>query len=792
MYALLNIFCFWPLVAASTAVSLSEAFFVRSINFCSAAFTTGTAAAMFDSTELVDALIVFWVVTKAVPSSSRVSSASSSPSSHWIGFANSSTFSTSASASLIFSSSSTAITLPWISLSPVPAAFTCLARSCWQAFRRACSFAMAAAASGPLASFCLAKISFFASKQAVDASPSTSFVFSAASLIASAEILSKLSHKKGFAASATTSTFFSAATIPSTTSASRDDIFRSTVSFLKLMSFCPAASARFSSSVNASVVLLMRSTDKRFVSAILVRMKTFAWFTMASDLAAATSESLMAFVDSSCGRISKPLRKGISASWHLARDCSACSTFSVAMTSISSVALPSLCLFSTRAMASSFLRMPMARSLMRPISSLMGPAAVRCFASRTRSSFIRSFCRGAIISSAAVTSSSDMAPFSDMVVTMLAFSTSNSKVSIFAEVSVSANLASTRALKSLRKVLYGFSLVWPSVSFCCNTEHSESALFRVSGAYSLAAWSFKLICFLASEIFSCASVDAASISPMAVLKGSPSAGGSVKVGDASSITPVTADSELDTSSLTTGRVSSNSLEFSSSCFFCASFTSAAFMAAWIFENCALTLFSSAVMLPWATRTLGDSLVISVTELTPAAPHFLAWAMSCVMDVWSSMSNFCWFCRVSITSLTVASSGSFANAALTFANASVAPVSAAATESVAFFTRSGRSLGSMGAAGAAAAAAAPPPPGLGTVTPEPAWTVGLIAVAAAAVPPKGSQKRMPGSALAASHGIFQPMRGGLSPWELARAQTWEPPRWSPNHQPPKSAPSRVSQ
>mmetsp|Transcript_34407 Transcript_34407/g.102818 ORF Transcript_34407/g.102818 Transcript_34407/m.102818 type:complete len:273 (+) Transcript_34407:661-1479(+) len=130
MYALLNIFCFWPLVAVRTALSFSIAFFVWSISFCRAAFTTGTAVAICDSTELVDALIVFWPLTKAVPSSSRVSSGNSSPSSHWIGLANSSTFSTSPSASFIFSSSSMTSSLPLMSFSPVPAAFSCFASSC--------------------------------------------------------------------------------------------------------------------------------------------------------------------------------------------------------------------------------------------------------------------------------------------------------------------------------------------------------------------------------------------------------------------------------------------------------------------------------------------------------------------------------------------------------------------------------------------------------------------------------------------------------------------------------------
>mmetsp|Transcript_94983 Transcript_94983/g.252231 ORF Transcript_94983/g.252231 Transcript_94983/m.252231 type:complete len:313 (+) Transcript_94983:3997-4935(+) len=312
---------------------------------------------------------------------------------------------------------------------------------------------MAWAASGPLASFCLAMISFLAANTAADASSSTAVVFSAASLITSAVILSRLSHWKGFAASATTSTFFSAATMPSTTSASNEAIFRSAVSFLKLMSFLDAASQRPMNSVSFSVVLLTRSGERRLASVALVLKKTFAALIVASDLAAAVSESLMAFVDSSCGKISRPLRKGISASWQVASDFSEASTFSSAWASICSVSPASFCLLSTIQMASSFLRMPLARSLMRFSSSFRGPAAARSLASRSRNSVFRSFCNGAIISSAAVTSSSDMAPFSDMLVTMLAFSTSSSMLSILSLTSLSCFLASTRALKSFRKVL---------------------------------------------------------------------------------------------------------------------------------------------------------------------------------------------------------------------------------------------------------------------------------------------------------------------------------------------------
>mmetsp|Transcript_1647 Transcript_1647/g.5083 ORF Transcript_1647/g.5083 Transcript_1647/m.5083 type:complete len:266 (-) Transcript_1647:317-1114(-) len=265
---------------------------------------------------------------------------------------------------------------------------------------------------------------------------------------------------------------------------------------------------------------------------------------------------------------------------------------------------------------------------------------------------------------------------------------------------------------------------------------------------------------------------------MAELKGSPSSGGSTNNGAARSTTEETPFSAVATRSFTKGRDSSKSLLSCSSAFFCCSLASAAFVVAWILVSWALTLLSSAVTPPWRVLTLGDSLDSSWTELAPAAPPFLASAMSLVMEVCSSMRDFCWVCSNSTASFRVASLGSPVRDSFAFPINSAVAVSAAATWPVARWTRSDS------VAVSAAAAGAELPPGFGTVTPFAG--VSLLPL------PWGSQKRMPGSALAASQGIFQPRRGGLSPWELARAQTWAPPSWSPNHHPPKSGPSRVSQ
>mmetsp|Transcript_143539 Transcript_143539/g.459046 ORF Transcript_143539/g.459046 Transcript_143539/m.459046 type:complete len:209 (-) Transcript_143539:742-1368(-) len=72
------------------------------------------------------------------------------------------------------------------------------------------------------------------------------------------------------------------------------------------------------------------------------------------------------------------------------------------------------------------------------------------------------------------------------------------------------------------------------------------------------------------------------------------------------------------------------------------------------------------------------------------------------------------------------------------------------------------------------------------------TGAAAAPAVAAPEPTGSHKSSPGSTRGASHGIFQPVRGGRSPCELLLAQTCEPPSSFPNHQPQNSAPSLSSQ
>mmetsp|Transcript_74465 Transcript_74465/g.240796 ORF Transcript_74465/g.240796 Transcript_74465/m.240796 type:complete len:273 (-) Transcript_74465:160-978(-) len=266
-------------------------------------------------------------------------------------------------------------------------------------------------------------------------------------------------------------------------------------------------------------------------------------------------------------------------------------------------------------------------------------------------------------------------------------------------------------------------------------------------------------------------------------------GGSAMRGAAMSATDSTASSAAVTSSMEAGRDSCRSLVSFSSAFFCCSCVSAcllAFCAACtaLWAN-ALTLLSSADKLVCKVLTLGDNLDSSVTELVAPTPPFLASLMSAVRDFCTSSNAVCCSDRDSWLSLIAVSSALASAVSFDLLMAAFTAASMTSTCSVAFWTR-------------AAAAALPAP--LLVVTAFEAWATLPLAAALVvedearpAVPPvNGSTKRMPGSGLGASHGIFHPTLGGVVPCELLRAHTCEPPISSPNHQPQKSGPSRASQ
>mmetsp|Transcript_112055 Transcript_112055/g.327732 ORF Transcript_112055/g.327732 Transcript_112055/m.327732 type:complete len:302 (-) Transcript_112055:1653-2558(-) len=298
--------------------------------------------------------------------------------------------------------------LPLISRSPDAAAFFCFASSCWEAVKRAWSLETAAAASPPFASLCLTAAIFRASAHAAVASFSTSAVFERASFKASDETFSSSSEEKIFATSVKAATFCSAVETLSTNSARRAPIFRSTVSCLNCESFFIVSSSRFMSSLRSSVTVFEISFAYFFASASFVLMETFARFTAFSEAAAAFSESLIAFADSSCGSTSRPFKNGISASWHLSISSSARPTCSVTWTIICCTVIPSCCRLSAAATVSSCLREALPRSFISFNSSLMAPSAPRSFCSMFRRAAWMPCCAGLIISSAALISSSDI------------------------------------------------------------------------------------------------------------------------------------------------------------------------------------------------------------------------------------------------------------------------------------------------------------------------------------------------------------------------------------------------
>mmetsp|Transcript_118601 Transcript_118601/g.342987 ORF Transcript_118601/g.342987 Transcript_118601/m.342987 type:complete len:439 (+) Transcript_118601:3917-5233(+) len=420
------------------------------------------------------------------------------------------------------------------------------------------------------------------------ASFSATPVFSMASLSASIETLSKSSADKISAALFTASTFFSVSVTLSTTSARRAAIFRSAVSLLKVSSFFTDVSKRDICAVSSSVTLAESSLTNFFASLRLALMKPRAALMARSALADADSESLIALPDSSAGKISMPFKKGISASWHATNACAAASTLSPAFFSMPCTDKLSRWRRSVVTTASKLFRMPLTLSNICVSSSFMAPSAPRDFDSTRDCALSMQSFAGATTFSAPAISSSESWPCSAEETIIEAFSTSSSALPSSCATSASCFLASTRFRNSFLNVLYGVSFRCASVIFCCNVENSEMASFRVSGAYFRAAWSFVLMSFLASVIFSWASPAALSISSMACLRRSPdSSGGSAISGAAKDMTASTASMERLTTSCIAGSVSSSALPSFSSCAFVAAAVSAAFFAldcvAWALE-----------------------------------------------------------------------------------------------------------------------------------------------------------------------------------------------------------------
>mmetsp|Transcript_94736 Transcript_94736/g.289836 ORF Transcript_94736/g.289836 Transcript_94736/m.289836 type:complete len:448 (-) Transcript_94736:292-1635(-) len=440
----------------------------------------------------------------------------------------------------------------------------------------------------------------------------------------------------------------------------------------------------------------------------------------------------------------------------------------------------SRCLRKVLSTASTLFLKPMALSFIWLSSSFMAlSAAVFIFWSMVRSAFSTPAFAGCTTFSAELISSSDIWPCSAAADIIVAFSASNSAADNLSASSTKCFLAATRALKSLPNVLYGLTRFCASVNFCCRPENSPSAIFRASGANFLAAWSFALISLRASVIFSCTSLAEVSTSSIACFnKSLDSSGGSSTRGAASAWTDSAASSHCATSSLVAGKMSCSSLPSRSSAAWFAAAVSACFLAfaapACAFVVRARTFWISMANCVCIVRSFGDSFDNSVTEPVAAWPPRRASAMSSVRDFCASCMAVCCFAS-SCCAACMASWSLSAVRSLLMATTAPTASSRAATFSLAALTRACRAAGVVAATPAEVApaeAAVPPAAGL----PAPA----------------GSTKRMPGSALAASHGTFQPDRGGEGPWLGARAHTCEPPTWSPNHQPLKSAPSRWSQ
>mmetsp|Transcript_88882 Transcript_88882/g.272244 ORF Transcript_88882/g.272244 Transcript_88882/m.272244 type:complete len:862 (+) Transcript_88882:307-2892(+) len=772
----------------------------RSASFDSAALSEAGPPPEVASMTRSDALSVFCAVSKAVPICSMSSSegladsmpraASSAP-----GLTLRSACLTSSSISVTNLSCSATISLPLMSLSPEAAARFAFDKSPLAALMRWWSLFIASEFSWPRP-LLLALKTFRASFTASDASFSTAEVFSFACLRRSSETESKSSAKKTSAASVILLTALSAVVTLSWTSASKADALRSEVSFLKVVSFFETASNRCWWAFSSSVTLAANSLPYFLVSASLVLMKFLAVLTADSAFDDAVSESLIAFEDSSAGRISIPLRNGISASVHFVSACSATSMFSPAVRNISRVPRLSRCLRSTDTTDSTLFLKPAALSFITVSSSFMAPSAAPSFWSNVLIALSMLFLAGRTTFSTDWISSSLIWPCSAADDIIVAFSSSSSAAASCSASSDSCFRAATRAWKSFLNCFNGFSFFCASVSFCCRPVNSPRASFRVSGANLRAFCRASLIRFRASVIFSCASVAAVSTSSMAWRRRSlDSSGGSAMSGAARAWTASTDSSDNVTTSCVAGKDSCSSLLSRSSAAFCAASFSAFFFSLTApsallmkFRNLLPSVFSWF----WRLRNRGDNLDNSVTEDVADTPPFLASVMSCVSAFCPSCKADCCF-SMSCFMRRRASTSVSADADLQDATAAFAATSNFSTEAVARFTRACRF--------ALDAAPWPDAPlllggaedgGFERVGGGGGADVRGAAAALDDLAPALSTRRSPCSARCESHGTRQPTRGGAMLSDTHRAHTCEPPTWSPNHQPLKSAPSRLSQ
>mmetsp|Transcript_26345 Transcript_26345/g.47791 ORF Transcript_26345/g.47791 Transcript_26345/m.47791 type:complete len:307 (-) Transcript_26345:1349-2269(-) len=283
----------------------------RSRSFCIGSFTAGRAVVSCGCKADWQAFSTFMALVIALSISLMFSSESFSPSS---AVADSSALVTSSSPCFTCSSCSARSALPLMSLSAEAVAFLAFVSSPFTAFNLVFILARLCTMSPPLASFCLAATNFLASPIAADTSLSRFEAFSDAALMSSTLTSSKTSGEQSAAASARSLPFLSAVWTASSTSAITADIFLSIVSDLKLFSFFDTSSSRCWSSFSSSMTNFADSLSYRLASASFCFTKVFACSITLLEAAAAFSDSVIAFVDSSAGRTSMPFRKGISAS----------------------------------------------------------------------------------------------------------------------------------------------------------------------------------------------------------------------------------------------------------------------------------------------------------------------------------------------------------------------------------------------------------------------------------------------------------------------------------------------
>jgi len=380
------------------------------------------------------------------------------------------------------------------------------------------------------------------------------------------------------------------------------------------------------------------------------------------------------------------------------------------------------------------------------------------------------------------------------------FSTSTSTAPSLLATSFMTFFAPSFSSWSLRMRMKGASFFCASLTFSCSAVYSVRATFLASGANCFAAVIFCASLMRAVLMDSDALATAFSVSLMVASADSLILSEvSMDSGLAVVTTMSSMSSAVVTTSMASGSASSSSLASRCSFFICCSsararcFCSSA--SCFFFTKSCFACLTCCARLCCTVRTRAVRPFKATTVF--GAERRASMMSAATFFCWSSMAVCC-ACSSSSTIFRLSSLTSPSIMARALSRAWLASISATMMRSVARSTRSSVSTAEASAASTCAersttldaSAALAAPAGLAASAALALALAGAGVVGAIGCAFLGSKTKS--GCTFPSHGTRQPVVGGSWSVFSHRDQTCAPPTLSPNHQPPKSAPSRWSQ